>query len=348
MSLKRIASLSTVTLAALTALSLSAKAQMGFTYQEVIVPGRNAVGSLIEGISANGSLAGTYVTDTATGDIAIHGWTRNAVTGAYTTIDQSGAGSTWVWTGGINNAGFVTGDAYKNSDRSDPDYLNDFVYNSSDKTFHVPQIKFPGTNTTAAITGLKNVNEAGIVAVQYSDDLEGTYHHASYNIGTGAFTYYDDIPGYDNDLEAVGPNGELVLTLVNPSGHNRGYITKGGVSTFLDVPGEGGGTIAEAINAKGLVSGYYRDAAGVEDGFVYDSLSGTYSTLAFPGATGTYLTHGNNDNEFAGYFFDANGSYHSFIATAVPEPSACALLIASGLTGTAFLRRRNRKGRVAR
>lgn len=333
-----------------------AHAQLSFRLDTFDVPGQTPfAGSLAEGISASGNIAGTYV-DTS---FVEHGYIRSN-TGNFTSFDYQipvdpndpSKGfrtdvNTRVITGGINSAGFVTGDVFTGSLLANNlQYVTDFIYNSNNGTFLSPHAQINGVD--AGTTGLQNVNEAGIVGVEYSaapGNASGPLHNASYNIATGAFTYYDDITGYDNAMQAVGPNGELLITLNGAAGGSHGSITRNGVTTQLDFPGAYG-TSANAINANGLISGNYRDSAQNPFAFIYDSNNSNWYSIMYPGAVETRLFHGNSDTQFVGYYIDTDNVYHSLVVTAVPEPGSVALLVGLSVAGAGFLRRKTRKVRA--
>ncbi len=62
---------------------------------------------------------------------------------------------------------------------------------------------------------------------------------------------------------------------------------------------------------------------------------------------GTDITAINDQGELAGWYIDANGAYHGFVATAVPEPGTATLTLL-GVVGLAlFLRHQGeRKGGI--
>jgi hypothetical protein len=121
-----------------------------------------------------------------------------------------------------------------------------------------------------------------------------------------------DTPGGSRGF-ILSPDRTKLTTLADPL-----------AATFVQGCGiNHGGTRARGINDSGTVTGFYLDANCVAHGFVYDSVSGTFTTLDNPlafngaqnasGSSGTFLPGINNAGEIAGQYGDANGHYHGFV-----------------------------------
>ena len=104
--------------------------------------------------------------------------------------------------------------------------------------------------------------------------------------------------------------------------------------TTLDAPGSEV-TEAYGINGSGAVTGYYTAAGGEGLGFVYSG--GAYTTLKYPGASGSSVTLGREIND--------SGAVAA--AVVAPETSTWAMLLA-GFAGLGFAGyRRTRSKRFA-
>jgi hypothetical protein len=75
------------------------------------------------------------------------------------------------------------------------------------------------------------------------------------------------------------------------------------------------------INNKGIAVGYYGDSTGSQHGFFYDTKTGQYTFLDDPseafnnGVEVTQITGITNSGEITGFYSDANGVFHGFVAT---------------------------------
>ena len=316
-------------------------AQLSYRLDTFDVPMQGSGGSAASGISASGDISGTYLDSH---DVN-HGYIRSA-NGTFTTVDYPGTGNNTLFFGysGINNAGYVTGRAFDSSFN----YITDFIYNSNTGAFTTPKFTDPITGMNFDSTSLVNVNEAGIVAVQYGNTGDKT-NAASYNIATDTFTPIADIGGYDNEIQAIGPNGEYLVTLGSLTDDTyQGSITQNKVTTYLNVPGAYS-TSSDGITTTGLIFGNYEPQANTQDNrnaYIYDTSNGSYTSISVPGAVDTELFRSNNATQLVGYYIDAGGVYHNLLVTVVPEPGSIALLVGLSVAGGGVLRRKTRKIRA--
>jgi hypothetical protein len=110
-----------------------------------------------------------------------------------------------------------------------------------------------------------------------------------------------------------GPWLAVVLALASGARARAG----GYIFQTIDVPGAGV-TSAFGINAAGQIVGEY-------DGHGFLDVSGSFTTIDVPGASSTGAHGINGAGQIVGVYTDSGGA-HGFLATAVPEPSALALL----------------------
>ena len=83
------------------------------------------------------------------------------------------------------------------------------------------------------------------------------------------------------------------------------------------------------IDDNGIAVGYYGDTTPTQPGFLYNTHTGQYTFLDDPseqfsnaGVEITQITGMNNSGEITGFYSDANGVFHGFVATPVPEPES--------------------------
>ncbi|MFI5456223.1 MAG: hypothetical protein ACHRXM_12315 [Isosphaerales bacterium] len=91
------------------------------------------------------------------------------------------------------------------------------------------------------------------------------------------------------------------------------------------VPGEPGASFVFSqilgINDHGIAVGYYGDSTTSQHGFLYNTKTGVYTFLDDPneafakGVEVTQITGITNSGEITGFYSDANGVFHGFVAT---------------------------------
>ncbi len=125
----------------------------------------------------------------------------------------------------------------------------------------------------------------------------------------------------------VGNDGQDHGFIANEKAAKHGTLTGTAVAdpTIPTVPGEPGATFVFSqilgINDKGIAVGYYGDSTTSQHGFIYNTKTGQYAFLDDPsaafdnGVEVTQITGITNSGEITGFYSDANGVFHGFVAT---------------------------------
>jgi hypothetical protein len=126
-----------------------------------------------------------------------------------------------------------------------------------------------------------------------------------------------NVPGSLRTLvTSINEEGAIVGYYIDPiSIAYRGFVRdKQGTINAFAPPGAGSGphdrTLPLSINAEGAIAGYHLNNDGIH-GFVRDR-QGNFTTIDFPGSSGTTALSINAEGAIAGYYFDANGT-HGFV-----------------------------------
>jgi hypothetical protein len=128
----------------------------------------------------------------------------------------------------------------------------------------------------------------------------------------------------------VGTDGQVHGFEANQGAARNGVLTGTAIAdpTIPNVPGEPGATFVFSqilgINDQGLAVGYYGDSTTSQHGFLYNTNTGQYTFLDNPseafnnGVEVTQITGITDSGEITGFYSDANGVFHGFVATAPP------------------------------
>jgi len=193
-------------------------------------------------------------------------------------------------------------------------------------------------NVPAGMSSAFGINDEGSIVGQFtspSGQIPGFYLRNS----TSSKLVTINASSGPNVLFAQGINnfGLIVGFYVGNDGQDHGFIAnafkaRNGVLTgtpivdpvIPNVPGEPGATFVFSqllgVNDAGIAVGYYGDSTTSQHGFVYDTNTGTYTFLDDPaeafnnGVEVTQITGISNSGELTGFYTDANGIAHSFIA----------------------------------
>ncbi len=178
--------------------------------------------------------------------------------------------------------------------------------------------------------GKGNYAMTEIWGINDSDNAVGFYENA----GGTMIPFELNVPGARfTDLQPPNVIGDAAATGITGRGDITGWeTTSAGVKGFFVRAGTyypfyytgGTATYALSINWSDWVVGYYLDASGMRHGFLLigPSRGGgqqVWQTIDAPGATGgTVVTGINNHDDICGYYVDASGVQHGFVA----EPSS--------------------------
>ena len=279
----------------------AASPSLAITYTTLDFPGATGpapyFGTYALGISGN-NIVGDYVIGSVD-----RGFLYNGTT--YTTLDFPGSILTEAF--GISGGNIV---GIYEAVNHGGDYYHGFLYNGTTYTTLDP-LGFIGSNASG-------ISGSNIVGSYF--DATGVSHGFVYNGST--YTTLDDPLGTRaNDARGIDGNN-IVGDYYDASNRYHGSLYNGTTYTTLDDP-SGLSTIARAISGGNVVG-----TAG-SHGFLYDGT--TWTTLDDPLGTQETFASGISGNNIVGFYEDAAGSIHGFLAT-VPEP-ATFVLAAIGFFG---------------
>ena len=125
----------------------------------------------------------------------------------------------------------------------------------------------------------------------------------------------------------VGTDGQDHGFMANEGAAKNGTLTGTAITdpTIPTVAGEPGATFVFSqilsVNDHGIAVGYYGDSTTSQHGFIYNTNTGKYTFLDDPseafdnGVEVTQITGITNSGELTGFYSDANGVFHGFVAT---------------------------------
>jgi len=306
----------------------------GYTFTNFDGPSPNSGGTTINGISNTGQIVGFA---TAANGVFTN-FTASPLTSTTANILNIN-NETQAIANGINSAATVVG-----ADQSGSAFI---LPNAGTVSTFIP----PGGLSAQAF----GINDAGTIVGQYSTAATqlgfirtGPSSYITVNAPSGAAA--DDVNAQGINASGLvvgfylGNDGQDHGLLANESSAIGGSVTATAVPepTIPSSPGEPGATFVFSqlfgVNDSGTAVGYFGDSTTSQHGFLYDTSTGDYTFLDDPdagffnGVEETEITGINNSGQITGFYTDADGNFHGFIATPVPEPTSLAILaIAAGL-----------------
>lgn len=237
----------------------------------------------------------------------------------------------------ISNSGQVVGDAYNNATGAP----TTFVENLGQFTMEDPQFAEEGGptrindngNVVTSYDGVVNLSTGVTTRIDPSpgeymqinavNDTGGYggYYHGQDCIYEGGKMTMVNFPGATGILPGAEPGGEVSTSIysLNDNGQAVGiYNTTLGVQGFLYSKGQystihiSGATYTDptGINDAGEIVGYYKNAAGVDNGFI--DIGGNIQTYIAPGGSDTIISGLNNLGQIVGVYDNSSGQ-HMFV-----------------------------------
>ncbi len=274
-----------------------------------------AAGTNMNGISNSGTAVGVDIDNNG----AFHNFTVNPLK-SRTVNELNINGSTKAMALAVNSSGTVVG--------TDGNGNAFYTNKGKVKTF------IPTGGMSAVALG---INDNGTIVGQYvtSTATPGfirVNNHTTLTINAPSGPNLVNAQGINNHGLVVGfyqgTDGNVHGFMANEKSARNGVLTGTAIAdpTIPNVPGEPGATFVFSqilgINDKGIAVGYYGDSTLSQHGFIYNTHTGVYTFLDDPseafdnGVEVTQITGITNSGEITGFYSDANGVFHGFVAKA--------------------------------
>jgi hypothetical protein len=236
----------------------------------------------------------------------------------FTSVEFPGQAQTQLT--GLNDRGIVVGYFYPTNNGIPVD--NQFGFYEKDGLFTaVNNPKTPGLfNNPAPNSGvlienqLIGVNDHNI-AVGFYNDASGSSHGYTFDIKTGKFSAdINDPSGVSTVTAAINDKGNIAGFYTDAMGAIHGFLDTHGVFKTVDAPGASE-TELLGLNDHGIAVGF-DIVNGVTHGIIYNTKTGTFTTLDDPNAVGSTVFNGINDKgDIVGFYTDMAGNTHGLLAT---------------------------------
>ncbi len=287
----------------------------GFDFQTLDAPG--ALGTYANGI-AGGNIVG-YWRDP---QYVAHAFVYNLAARSLTTLTDPAAGhlaNMGCFANGISGDNIV---GYRETDAEDEE---GFLYNLRTKQFTT--LNHPEAVQGNYLTGLSA--EGSITGYFREENYDA--HGFACNLAAKTFVRLDyrtavkgpGTPGFKGTFACGIEGGKIVGYYEDGSAGYYGFIYDGTAYTPLNHPAAGQGsnlgTCVTGISG-GSVVGHFFDAVG-SHGFLYDLAAKKFTTVDYPAAApGTTQVTGIATDTLVGFYDDASGRTHGFIARMKTAP----------------------------
>lgn len=126
-----------------------------------------------------------------------------------------------------------------------------------------------------------------------------------------AFTQFDFGGASETDIAGINDTGDFAGYFFDNSQPFRAFVSIGGVSKRVRIPGSVS-DYAVGINNADTIVGCYEDSLSVTHGY-YCGAAGNITSVDFPGSTFTELRGINDKGWIVGRYLLDTGSYHGFV-----------------------------------
>ena len=272
-------------------------------------------GTNLNGISNSGTSVGFTIDNNGN----FHNFTVNPLkSNSATLLNINGSPTAMAF--GTNSAGTVVG--------TDGNGNAFTLSNGKLKTF-IP----PGSMSATAF----GINDKGTIVGQ---DVTGKATPGFIKVNPKTYITINAPSGPNTvNAQSINNKGLVVGFYVGTDGQDHGFMASQGAAkkgtltgtaitdpTIPSVTGEPGATFVFSqilgVNDHGIAVGYYGDSTTSQHGFIYNTNTGKYTFLDDPseafnnGVEVTQITGITNSGEITGFYSDANGVFHGFVATA--------------------------------
>jgi uncharacterized membrane protein len=279
------------------------------TYQFTTIdgPGDHAGGTTINGIDNLGDVVGFSANADAS---VLTNFVRDPG-GNFTMLDL---GAPTAMANGINTGGAVVGGA-------GTDAL--LLVNGELSTLPAPN---PGKTISEVAFG---INDAGSIVGQYQDSATGKT--PGFVDVAGIFTIINPVPdAMVTNVQGLNNRGQAIGFYSKDGMHQHGFtddLTTGQVTLLPDPStprtAKDGLMLTQflGINDNYQAVGYYQTNNGSQFGFLFDLKTQSYTFMDAPQAAPvkdvqiTQITGINDGNELSGFYIDAGGAQHGFVAS---------------------------------